>query len=134
MISAYTLGAVITPVWAGTKVDGRGRVDAELLCTLGVVLDLAGVVLSVLLVTVAGLALELDTLGVALGFGSGLLLSVLAVGNGRLLIALVGQGLGTFLLGLLSVVVVGFGVGSAWPEVEAGGECDGDSTEGPMRG
>lgn len=125
MISAYTLGAVITPVWAGTKVDGRGRVDAELLCTLGVVLDLAGVVDLVIFITSGRLALELNVVGGTLALGRGLLLFL----GGLFGISLVGQFLSTLVRGLdvRSIVVGGLGR----PEVPAGWDGDGNSTDSP---
>lgn len=158
---AYTLRAVVSLLRTGTEVLGRARVDAELLAALAVVLNLALVGHAVLLVALLGLALELDTLDIALVLGHVLALGVGSRGAlGGLTLLLVALGLfGLILLLLLfffvigsvrllfavsqlfstlsggfGVVVVGIGVGSAGPEVVAGWDGHGDGGNEPVEG
>lgn len=121
----YSLGSVVSVGLAGTKVLCGIRVNAELLCALGVVLDLAGVVDLVIFITSGRLALELNVVGGTLALGRGLLLFL----GGLFGISLVGQFLSTLVRGLdvRSIVVGGLGR----PEVPAGWDGDGNSTDSP---
>lgn len=110
---------------AGTEVLCGGRVNAELLCALVVVLNLAGVADLVVFVTSGRLALELNVVGGTLALRRRPLLFL----DGFFSISLVGQFLGTLVLGLdVRSIVVG---GLARPEVPAGWDGDGNSTDSP---
>lgn len=128
MLGAHV--ALCTSLGGSIELLGRVGVDTKLLGALGVVLDLARVIDLVVLVAGRRLALELDVVGAALGFGGGLLLGL----SGLCLIGLVGELLGALVLGLgLVVIVVGVGMGTAGPEVPASRDGCGDGANGPVR-